>query len=143
MRIAFIRCPVLAALATGTVAVLLATGCGSAARTSETTNVNSGSTLVLSTTTIPLATQATRHRWGEAFTARARVAVGKAGQGKATAVRCLASLTIVQSGHRTMTALCTAVADADCGEWFVYRKGARLVASLRKFQPLSVCRRKT
>ena len=122
--------------------VFLLTGCGSARGNRVTTSANTGGTLVLSTTTVPLTTQTTPHRWGEAFRARARVAIGKAGQGKATAVRCLSSVTIIQSGHRTTTALCTAVADSDCGEWFVYRKGGRLVASLWRFQPPTVCHRK-
>jgi hypothetical protein len=97
---------------------------------------------VLATTTVPVTTQTTPHRWSEAFTARARVAIGKVGQGEATAVRCSSTVTIIQSGHRTTTALCTAVADSDCGEWFVYRTGVRLVASMWRFRPLNVCRRK-
>jgi hypothetical protein len=130
-----------AALAAGTLTVILASGCGAAGGPAG-ESVGTGDTLAI-VTTVPVTSRTVPKRWGEAFTAMARVAIREAAQGKVALVRCSATVTIVASGHRARTALCTAVADSTCGEWLVYRKGTRLEASLWRYRPLEICRRKT
>lgn len=124
---------VAAALAAATVTVVPLAGCASVGGKSSTRQI------LRLVTTVPVASSTTPHHWGRAFVATARVAIGKGGQGKPTRVRCSATVTIIVSGHRRSTALCTAVTDATCGEWFVYREDAQLAASLWRYQPISAC----
>ena len=127
----------------GTVTVALVVGCGSAGGTPA--QLTEGSeTVVLAPATVTVTSQTTPHQWSDAFAARARVAIGRGGQGKPTAVSCSSTITITLPSRRTRTtALCTAITDSTCGEWFAYPKSGEFMASLWRYRPLAVCRRKS
>jgi hypothetical protein len=126
----------------GTATVVLVVGCGSAVGTPAQLT-SGGETVVLTPATVTVRSQTTPHQWGDAFAARARIAIGRGRQGNPTAVSCSSTITIMLPGHRTRTtALCTAITDSTCGEWFAYRQNGKLVTSLWRYRQLAVCRRK-